>query len=861
MKRRSFVRGMTVAASAAVLDPAPWVERLSALPGRSVTRLDTDWRFLRGDPHGAQDPALDDSGWESATLPHSARIEQLVTGPAGSPDAQWQGVCWYRRKLRLEADAAGERLLRFEGAMNVADVWLDGERIGGHRGGFLPFVLDLGARLGAHREHLLAVRLDNRDDPITGPKPLAQLDFNLYHGLYRPVYLVRKDRLAITDPLMADRPAGGGILVTYPRVSRESATVRVQVHVRNGHPAARELGLRVTLRELGGRGVARTTATLALDAGEDRHVVQELELRSPRLWSPAAPNLYRLDCEVIASGQVTDAESLRIGVRRIAIDGEGFSINDERMFLRGTNRHQEHPYIGYALPDAAQYRDARRIKEAGFDYVRLSHYPHSPAFMDACDELGLVVMDCIPGWQYFNPEPAFVELQYRNCRDLIRRDRNHPCVILWEVSLNESAMPPEFVARTHAIAHEEYPGDQCFTAGWMPGYDVFLQARQHGGCRDGRHGPCVVSEYGDWEYYAMNAGLDQTAWVDLSPAESNSRQLRWQGERALLQQATNFQEAHNDNLATIAFADGLWVMYDYNRGYAPDVESSGCMDLFRLPKFSYHFFRSQRPVSWGPVVFIASHWGPGSAGDVRVFSNCEEVELSLDGLLLERRRPDRDRIGTRLTHPPFSFHTGGFRPGTLEAVGYVAGRPVTRHLVRTPGPIERLMLGVDLSGRPADRGRRDVLFCHASLRDAPGTVAPDAWENVAFGVTGGGALVGRNPYASEAGIASILVETQPGRAPISVHALALVPGEDAVRIVGASLAVRGGGSSHRLVYTTDGTPPGAASPRYRRPVEPNPRLRAGLVVQGRVVATLAAGAAKFRIPANAPPERRGPFHR
>ena len=292
---------------------------------------------------------------------------------------------------------------------------------------------------------------------------------------------------------------------------------------------------------------------------------------------------------------LSDVESHRIGIRRIAIDEEGFAINGERLFLRGANRHQEHPYIGYALPDAAQYRDARRIKEAGFDYVRLSHYPHSPAFMDACDELGLVVMDCIPGWQYFNPDPAFVELQYRNCRELIRRDRNHPCVVLWEVSLNESAMPPEFVARAHAIAHEEYPGDQCFTAGWTAGYDVFLQARQHGGCRDGRHRPCVVSEYGDWEYYAMNAGLDQTAWTDLTPAESNSRQLRWQGERALLQQATNFQEAHNDNLGTIAFADGLWVMYDYNRGYAPDVESSGCMDLFRLPKFSYHFFRSQRP--------------------------------------------------------------------------------------------------------------------------------------------------------------------------------------------------------------------------------------------------------------------------
>lgn len=862
MRRRSFVTGMTLGTSALLLARAGRVEAWQALGGRDVTRLDGGWRFVLGDPPGAHQPGLDDTRWQRVTLPHTARIEGLVTGAAGSPDAQWQGICWYRRRLRIEPGRARRQvLLRFEGAMNVADVWLDGHRVGGHLGGYLPFVFDLGDRLQPGRDHLLAVRLDNRDNPITGPKPLADLDFHPYHGLYRPVYLVQKDRLAITSPLLADRPAGGGIMVTYPRVTPSGATVRVQTHVRNGTDGRRELSVRLTLRELHGRAIARASAPVALGAGEDRHMIQELDVRSPRLWSPAAPHLYRLDCEVIAGGRVTDGESVRIGIRRIAIDQEGFGINGERMFLRGANRHQEHPYIGYALSDAAQYRDAWRIKAAGFDYVRLSHYPQSPAFMDACDELGLVVMDCIPGWQYFNPDPAFVELQYRNCRELIRRDRNHPCVILWEVSLNESAMPPDFAARAHAIAHEEYPGDQCFTAGWTSGYDVLLQARQHGGCRDGRHRPCIVSEYGDWEYYAMNAGLDQGAWAGLAPAESNSRQLRWQGERALLQQATNFHEAHNDNLATVAFADGLWVMYDYNRGYAPDVESSGCMDLFRVPKFSYHFFRSQRPPSTGPVIFIASYWAPGSSPDVRVFSNCEEVALSLDGRVLGRRGPDRDRISGELPHPPFTFRTGGFRPGLLEAVGYIGGKAAAKHAVRTPGGIERMTLAVDVSGRPADRRLRDVLFCHASLRDGKGTLVPDAWENVAFGVTGGGALVGRNPYSSEAGVASILLETRPGRSPVSIYAVALVPDGDAVRVLGASLGLKGGEPRYELVYTTDGREAGPTSFPYRRPVASTPGLRAGVLVDGRVVASLEADAPKFRIPATAPPDRREPFHR
>jgi beta-galactosidase len=357
----------------------------------------------------------------------------------------------------------------------------------------------------------------------------------------------------------------------------------------------------------------------------------------------------------------------------------------------------------------------------------------------------------------------------------------------------------------------------------------------------------------------MNAGLDQGAWENLSPAESNSRQLRWQGERALLQQATNFQEAHDDNQATAAFGDGLWVMYDYNRGYAPDIESSGCMDIFRLPKYSYHFFRSQRPAAAGAMVFIASDWTPASATDVRVFSNCDEVALLLDGRLLDRRRPDRDRISGHLAHPPFTFRTGGFRAGALEAVGYVGGRKAARHMVRTPGPVDRLELAVDLAGRGRDRTRRDVLFCHASLRDAQGTVVPDAWENVAFGVTGAARLVGSNPSSSEAGIASILVETDPGRA--AVQALAVVRTGGSARILGGVLALEGRAPRYELRYTTDGSEPDTASPRYRRPVEAAPGLRAGLLVQGRPVATLAIGAARFRVPASKPPDHRERFNR
>ncbi|UCG88140.1 MAG: DUF4982 domain-containing protein, partial [Gemmatimonadota bacterium] len=822
------------------------------------------WRFLLADADGAHNAAFDDSAWGAATLPHTARIESLVTGEPGSDTYQWQGTCWYRKRFHVSQESAGRKLfLMFDGAMNVADVWLNGDHLGRHMGGWLPFGFDISSRVVAG-ENLLAVRLDNRDNPVTGPKPLPQLDFNPYHGIYRSVHLVIKDPLHITDPILADRPASGGVFVTYPEVSAEAATVRVQVHVRNDGQDSRRVLVRALLADEEQRVVAESfSGPVTLDSGEDREVLRDLRVHSPALWSPRTPNLHVLHTEVIEDGVVVDEEVTRIGIRRIEISAEGFRINGERMFLRGTNRHQEYPYVGYALSNAAHYRDARKIKDAGFDYVRLSHYAHAPAFMDACDELGLVVMDCIPGWQFFNrDDPEFTEIQYENCRRLLRRSRNHPCVILWEVSLNETAMPDEFIRTTHAIAHEEYPGDQCYTCGWTEGYDVFIQARQHGGCRDVTDRACVVSEYGDWEYYAQNAGLEQEAWADLAPDEANSRQLRWHGEATLLQQATNFQEAHNDNLKTIAFADGLWVMFDYNRGYAPDIESSGCMDLFRLPKFSYSFFRSQRPAGEdlrraesGPTVFIASFWTRDSSPSVRVFSNCEEVALHLDGELVERQAPDSNRISTRLAYPPFTFELGRFRPGTLEAIGYIGGRAASRHVVSTPGAVGRLDLWLDEGGRPFALDGKDVVFLRAALQDPLGVTVSDAWENVFFGATGNVELVGANPFSSDAGIASILVQTEARRPRGAVYALCIVRDGERVRVLSDAASVGGDIEPYEIRVTTDGSEPGADSARYEEPFAGAARVRAALFVDGSRVIAAYADAPKFRIAGSTAPQQ------
>ena len=403
----------------------------------SAADFDNAWRFCRADEPQAQIPGYDDRLWERVSLPHTARIEALVTGTGAR---QWQGICWYRKSFELPVEARDKIIrLRLDGAMNAAGVWVNGQPAGTFLGGYLPYIMDISKLVRPGAGNVIAVRLDNRDNPLTGPKPLADLDFNLYGGLYRSASLILKDKLHITDPILADRTAGGGVFVTFPAVSTNQATVNLRTHVRNTDAVSRSVVVRTTLIDAWEQTVATAvTAPEPLPAGADREVVQEIRVASPKLWTPNAPHLYRVRSELLDRDRVADVEHSRIGIRRIQIDKDGLRINGEKIFLRGVNRHQEYPYIGNAVPDDAQYRDARKIKEAGFDYVRLSHYPQSPAFLDACDELGLVVMDSLLGWQYFNPDPAFARLKYQECRQLIRRDRNHPSVILWEVSLNES---------------------------------------------------------------------------------------------------------------------------------------------------------------------------------------------------------------------------------------------------------------------------------------------------------------------------------------------------------------------------------------------------------------------------------------
>ncbi len=236
-----------------------------------------------------------------------------------------------------------------------------------------------------------------------------------------------------------------------------------------------------------------------------------------------------------------------------------------------------------------------------------------------------------------------------------------------------------------------------------------------------------------------------------------------------------------------------------------------------------------------------------------MFSNCDEVELILNGTLLERRRPDADRISTHLAHPPFTFPRKRFEAGTLEAVGFIDGREAARHSVRTPGAVERLELRVDESGKSFAAGGADVAFLHAELRDAHGTLVPGAWENVFFGATGDIELIGANPFSSEAGIASILVQTAVARPRGAVYALCLARDGERVHILGAALGVGGEVQPYEIRATTDGSDPAGGAVHRAGPAIGAERVRARLVVAGDVVAEADTETLRFRIPGSTAP--------
>ena len=733
-----------------------------------------NWLFIQQDSANADKilpGIIPNHKWEEVSLPHTASLEPLnITG------RQWTGICWYKkiyhpgRKQRHKHTG-----LLFDGAMHNTIVYLNGVEIASHSGGYTPFYVNLTDDLLYGKENEIMVKLDNREESRTPPGMAAGEHSSLwYSGLYRNVSIYITDKLRLTNHAEPFVPNGGGIIISVTEVSRESATLTITAHITNDDRTPRSYKIKNSLLDAAGLEVASSlSAVTELEPGQNTRQMTRIIVMQPALWSPEAPFLYTVRTELLSEGdQPIDRRETRTGIRSVKVTRDrGMLLNGEVITLRGTNRYQEYPYIGFALSDNAGYRDAFKIKEAGFNIVRTPDYPPSPAFLDACDELGLMVIDAIP--VLYSPGDTLPDGTFeRSTRMLCRRDRNHPSIVMWEAPAIASDLPFSLALRQTLM--EELPKSNSITCSMTDAvFDVYAPPYHHYSALRNRTGaghtrPLFISEYG---------GYEEAAIYNVEPGSENGERdtitvpanyYCMTSDQMMTDQAYRLQEGHNENLSAASFGDAAWLMFDYNRGKGNGIDNSGIMNIFRLPKYAYWFYRSQD--ERGPVCFIAHHNLPFSGNRVTVYSNADSVRLSRNDTLIAVQGPDRDSNSLYLTHPPFTFTLTDTIPGTLQAVALKRGSETASYSVTTPGSPVALRLLADLNNKPLQADGADVIFIHAHLADSAGNLSYCSDREVEFIIRGNAELIGDNPVRAESGIASILLRAKGNPGKIMIRA-------------------------------------------------------------------------------------------
>lgn len=750
--------------------------------GRKVESMNPVWKFHKGDVKGAENIEFDDSSWSVVSLPNG--MELLPADASGG--INYRGASWYRKQFVLSSDVySGKRLvLYFEAIMGRSKVWVNGVEVAHHFGGFLPIGIDITDKVKLGEQNVISVMTDNSDDPIYPPgKPQAVLDFCYFGGIYRDCWLISTDKTYITDANMVNKVADGGLLVHYTNVNDKSATVNLRVNLQNDGAADARGTVEFELE----KGVTKSLK-YSLAKGENRSFETALTLTNPQLWSPDSPYLYDMKVVVKNSkGKVIDGYRKKIGVRTIEFTHEkGFILNGKEYprKLIGANRHQDFAIVGNALSNNLHWRDVEKLKDAGMDIIRNAHYPQDPAFMDACDALGMFVIVNTPGWQFWNNEPIFEQRVYSDIRAMVRRDRNSPTVIMWEPILNETWYPEEFAQNVHNIIKEEFPFAPNYTA-----CDDVARGKEHFDIIFA-HPSIANNEFsadeidGNKVYFTREFGDNVDNW---NSHNSNSRVARQWGEVPMLIQSQHYA-APSYTYTSLQMLNStpryhiggtLWHSFDHQRGYHPDPFYGGIMTSFRRPKYSYYMFQSQA-MNQEPMVYIANEMTPFSPEDVTVYSNCDEVRLHTmvgDSVRIYKHKKVNPLGAEGMISPIIKFEKAfdvmtdkelsrANKTGEsfLLAEGYNDGKLVAsfkRMPARRPSKIEILI--DTLSAAPVANGG-DLLVVVARVTDDAGNVKRLNNEWISFEVEGEATIVGDskihcNPAPVLWGEAPVILQT------------------------------------------------------------------------------------------------------
>lgn len=783
----------------AVFQPSYSTAGFYSLPntGRTVYNMNPAWRFYKGKVEGAEQKNFDDKNWNIVSLPHG--IEYLPVEASGC--VNYQGEIWYRKHFTPDNDWKNKQLfLHFEAIMGKSKIWVNGKLLKEHFGGFLPVIVDVSSALNIGEDNVITVWADNSDDPTYPPgKSQETLDFAYFGGIYRDCWMIVHNRVFITDPNYEDEVAGGGLFVSYDKVSRQSALVNLDVHIRNTSRKFFNGKVIYELYDRDNQKVLSKEKRLSVGIGKAGKLSSRMEVETPHLWSPDSPYLYQLNVFVKdMDGNIVDGYRRRIGIRSVEFKGkDGFWLNGEPYPypLIGANRHQDYAVIGNALSNSLHWRDAKKLRDAGLRVIRNAHYPQDPAFMDACDELGLFVIVNTPGWQFWNDEPVFAQRVYSDIRNMVRRDRNHPSVWLWEPILNETWYPAEFAKNVVDILNNEYPYPYCYA-----GCDVTAKGHEffpvHFTHPLGGEGGAFNAQTLDPDicYFTREWGDNVDDWYSHN---SPSRVNRGWGEVPMLIQAQGYAKPdYRYTCYDILYRTSrqhmggcLWHSFDHQRGYHPDPFYGGIMDAFRQPKFSYYMFCSQRPVEEneeliadsGPMVYIANEMTPFSPKDVTVYSNCEEVRLTCckNGKQYSYHKPV-DEAG--MPSPIITFHNvfdvmhdkqlsrnKKQAESYLLAEGLIEGKVVATHKVMPARRPSRIMLWADDEKVGMKANGSDIMTVIAAIADENGNIKRLNNYEITFEIEGPGQLIAdsktfTNPAPVRWGTAPVLVRasTVPG---------------------------------------------------------------------------------------------------
>jgi beta-galactosidase len=742
MDRRRFLKtastviaGSTLASFAHPEDAAH--ADVSAAPGRIVLPMNRNWRYGRVFVEGGHAKDFDDSKFEPVVIPHAN-----VSLPwHGFDEKTYEFVSLYRRRFKLPLAARGKHVFAdFEGAMTASTVWINGIRLGEYKGGYTPFAFELTAHLDFEGDNVLAVDLDSTERPDIPPFGY-EIDYLTFGGIYREVSLRVVSATFIEN-----------IFVRTKNVLSGAPGVDVDCFVQHLESAPEGLIIEVELLD-GEQVLAKASQPLPSSAPTSEpnaYTITFKNLSGIRLWDFQKRNLYSIRVRLLRGNATLDEDSRRFGFREAQFTDHGFELNGKVVKLRGLDRHQTFPFVGQAMPARVQRRDAQILREKlKCNIVRTSHYPQSPHFLDACDELGLLVLEEIPGWQHIGDE-AWKQISVDNVRRMIRRDWNHPSIILWGVRINESDDDHDFYIRTNAMAH------------------ALDATRQTGGIRNFQSSEFLedVFTMNDFDFPLKPPNHPRYLNTEFVGHTYPTKTI--DNVERLTEHTLRHARIHDQLAANPQYAGGIgWCAFDYNThgnfGSGDHICYHGVTDIFREPKPAAGFYKSQCDPAEEIVLEPAFHWARGdeSIGFSKavVCSNCDHIKLYIDGQLVADADPDRTQFAY-LRYAPFVvqmrelFHSWG----DLRIEGYIQGKLAITKNLSGKGVDAKFTLLPDDTELFADGA--DTTRLVLRVTDEFGAVRPFANDAIKFELQGPAEIIGDNPFSLIGGTGAIWIRAK-----------------------------------------------------------------------------------------------------